>query len=109
MKCIYITLAFLPIVMSCIKTKTGITELYTNEFIDSNPYLPSGWTGNIDMCDEGTTSKEFREATLSRINFYRCMGMNAEPLTENTDLHSMAQHTALIMSANGIVNHTNNT
>lgn len=70
-----------------------------SEGIDAN------WTGNVDNCTPGTTSQEYEDATLLRVNFYRAMaGLNAD-ITFSDTFDSQCQQAALIMIAQGSLSH----
>ncbi len=64
-----------------------------------------GWTGSVAGCNPGTVSAEFREATRTRINYFRAMaGVTSDiPFTDANN--TMAQATALTMSAQRALDH----
>lgn len=68
--------------------------------------IDTGWVGDLDACDAGTTSEAYRAAMLRRINYFRSMaGVPAlKGLDETYNLK--AQAAALMMSANDDLNHT---
>ncbi len=72
------------------------------EFDRQEPY--HGWTGNIESCVAGTTSQEYRDSIFQRVNWYRKMA-GVDPVVENPEYSTLAQHAALIMAANGWVSH----
>ena len=75
-----------------------------------NSYWPPeeteiNWTGNHDTCVPGTTSKEFQDGVLLRVNYFRLMaGMQSVYFSDYSN--RLAQAAALIMSANGKLSHT---
>jgi hypothetical protein len=67
--------------------------------------INSGWTGSHATCDEGSTSQEFRDSVLQRINYFRAMaGVPADVHFED-DFNRKAQKAALMFSANGKLTH----
>ena len=68
--------------------------------------VASGWTGSVAGGTAGTTSDLFRAATVLRVNYFRAMvGIPAAVTLSNT-LNAKDQQAALMMSANGQLNHT---
>ncbi len=66
--------------------------------------VPVNWTGNSAACNMGTASAASRAATVSAVNFMRAMaGLGTVVLDDR--LSKNAQAAALIMSANGSLNH----
>lgn len=70
------------------------------------PAVAMGWTGNHAGGVAGTTSAQFKAATLTRLNWYRAMaGVPASvPLSETNS--AKAQQAALMMSVAGQLSHT---
>lgn len=64
------------------------------------------WNGNQATCNAGTTTSEFQAAIALRINYYRAMAGVPADITFNADYTAKAQQAALMMSANGDLNHT---
>ena len=78
---------------------------YKNNYLGSE-VLNLGWTGNISNCDEGTVPQEVHDKVIQRINYFRrLVGLN-DDCSMNEDKHSMYQKTALLMVANGDLDHT---
>lgn len=102
--CIIINICLFQLVFGQYPSRNEITKLYVDEFIMSNIYIDPEWTGDIDKCIPGTTSQEFRDVELSRINFYRKI-VGLDSIIENTEFHEMAQATSLIISANKFLDH----
>lgn len=69
-----------------------------------NNLVPVGWTGNAETCDPGTTSAAAEAATLDQINYYREL-VGSPPAVVDQSLSYMPQRAALIMHANGQLNH----
>ena len=66
--------------------------------------VPVSWTGNTATCDMGTISDASRTATVAAVNFMRALAGLA-PVVLDGHLSRNAQAAALIMSANGSLNH----
>lgn len=66
----------------------------------------AGWTGNRDTCTPGTTSQEYRDAILRRVNWFRAMAGVPAHITENAQLSALAQESALMMSESGKLSHS---
>lgn len=63
------------------------------------------WTGDYGSCDSGTTSVEFQEAVIRRVNYYRALvGVPGDVVLDHA-YHPSVQSTAYIMSRNGIIAH----
>jgi hypothetical protein len=63
------------------------------------------WTGSVSNCVAGTTSPEYKDAVLTRVNFYRAMAGVPASVTFNDSFSLRVQETALIMSANDEISH----
>ncbi len=78
---------------------------YLSEYLPSNG-VPLGWTGNYSSCSPGTTSAEFQDAVLRRINYFREMA-GVPPLEGLNETYSQkAQAAALMMSVNKRLSHS---
>jgi hypothetical protein len=73
---------------------------------DLDHYAPAGRHGSVANCDPGTTTQEFRNHVLHRVNFFRAMTGIPAAVTLNAEYSRKAQAAALIMSANGRRSHT---
>ena len=62
------------------------------------------FTGSVHTCDPGSTSPEYRQSVVSRVNWYRRMA-GLDTVTERSEYSSLAQHAALITAANGQLSH----
>lgn len=80
-------------------------DLYQQEYL---PYIntPIDWTGDHASCDPGSTSTEFRQAVLRRINYFRQMAGVPAQVTFSADSNRKAQAAALMMSVNEALDHT---
>ncbi len=62
------------------------------------------FTGNVENCIAGTTSQQFRDSVIQRVNWYRQMaGIN--PVSENLEYSKDAQAAALMMAAERELSH----
>lgn len=78
-----------------------VGKAYQVEFFSGGADM--AFTGNIQNCQAGTTSIEFQQSVINRINFYRAMaGLKPAGLTPNLGSYQQA---ALIMAANGALDH----
>lgn len=64
------------------------------------------WNGNQASCNAGETTPAFRAAIVLRINYYRAMAGVPADIQLNDEYNAKAQQAALMMSANGQLNHT---
>ncbi len=71
----------------------------------SSEGVASGFTGDVDGGQAGTTSREFRDAIARRVNYFRAMAGVPADVTFDDDLSRRAQLAALMMSANGELSH----
>lgn len=85
------------------RSRATVNSAYWSMFEDGLD-LPIGWTGSNSGCVRGSTSSQSRSATLSSINFVRRLAGLA-PVRFSSTLNAHAQAAALIMSANGQLNH----
>lgn len=63
------------------------------------------WSGSLDACDPGTMSQDGRDNALRLVNLYRFIA-DLPPVTEDPARTTKAQACALMMHANGQLNHT---
>ena len=68
--------------------------------------IPMGWTGSYLTGAIGDTSAAYKEATLLRINFFRALAGVPSNVTLNSTYNAQDQSAALMMSANGALQHT---
>lgn len=84
--------------------REAVRAYYLTEYLASDD-VSSGWTGDHASCNAGTTSAEFKEAIMRRINYFRAMG-GVPPITGLKDeYNNKAQQAALILSVNGALSH----
>lgn len=65
----------------------------------------SEWTGRVSECLAGDTSQAYKDAVLTRLNFYRAMIGVPASVTFRADYSLRAAEAALIMSANDEISH----
>ncbi len=82
----------------------AVNAAYKSEFA-SGARTPTGYTGNDQTCQAGTSSQESRTATLRALNFTRSLA-GLTPVVFDAGLNQRAQQTALLMSANGALSHS---
>ncbi|MFA7488287.1 MAG: hypothetical protein WCY72_09415 [Lysobacteraceae bacterium] len=76
-----------------------------------NTYLPQGsvaigWSGNVASCNAGTTSTQYRQATIDRVNYYRAhAGVPGTVVLYGGSEASGTQQAALMFSANNTISH----
>lgn len=78
---------------------------YNSVYLASND-TPIAWTGNHSSCAPGTTSSEFKNSVLARINYFRAMAGVPANITLNATFNAKAQQAALMMSTNNSLSHT---
>lgn len=61
--------------------------------------VPTGWQGNIASGNAGTTTDEFKDAVLSRLNWYRAMAGVSAQCDIDYDWSRKCQEAALVMDA----------
>ena len=92
-----------PLAVIDTSSESEVRAAYLREFGQKSP--PLQWTGSVGNCDPGTTSKLSREATLSRVNWYRAMAGVEPGVTLDDTLNEFAQAAALTMYASGTLDH----
>lgn len=83
-------------------SRAAVVEAYRNWYGKPTPDM--GFTGNVQNCVAGTTSMEFQQSTIDRINFYRAM-VGIKPVTLTPNLGNY-QEAALMMDANNQLSHS---
>ena len=83
-----------------------IVNNYNNIYLGSEVSTPQlGWTGNINTCDPGTISTLSINNTLDRINYFRDLVGLPSDIIFDPILNQKCQESALMMEANGTVDH----
>jgi hypothetical protein len=85
--------------------RQAVLDFYNRDYL-GYPTPAINWTGSQASCIPGTTSPAFQDAVLHRINFFRAMAGVPSNVTFSADSNRKAQAAALMMSANGLLNHT---
>ena len=86
-------------------TRATVLTSYLNTFIPTAS-VPTGWIGNVNTGDAGSTTQAYQDAVLLRINWFRQMAGLASAITFSPSYNTEDQQAALMMSANGQLNHT---
>lgn len=85
--------------------RQSVLEFYNQHYANqNNPDI--AWTGSIYSCNAGSTSVQFKESILERINFFRAMAGVPSTIIFNESYNQKAQAAALVMSANNSLDHT---
>lgn len=85
--------------------RATVLTSYLNIFVPSAS-VPTGWIGNVNTGDAGSTSQAYQDAVLLRINWFRQMAGMASSISFSPSYNTEDQQAALMMSANGQLNHT---
>lgn len=86
-------------------SRSAVEQFYLVDYRASEGIAPA-WTGNHGSCSPGTTSAQFQDAVLRRINYFRRMS-GIPPVTGfKAEYNQKAQAAALIMSVNNQLSHT---
>jgi uncharacterized protein YkwD len=104
--------AYLPLVLRDFPPMTvdptsraASLEFYQRVYLGSEG-VAIGWTGSQATCTAGTTAAAFRAAVQLRINYYRALAGVPSDLVLNPTYTNKAQQAALMMSANGDLDHS---
>lgn len=84
-------------------SRSTINSAYWRMYAASEP-VPTGFTGNVDSCNAGSSSAASHRATRLAINFVRRLG-GLSPIQLGSRLNYRSQKTSLLMSANGALSH----
>jgi hypothetical protein len=83
--------------------RAAVRSAYKQRYLPTRS-VPSGWTGSVDGCDEGTTSGAYRVAVETQIDYFR--GLAGLPgIVLDPDLDAQAQAAALMMDAADALSH----
>ena len=83
--------------------RSAVLSAYRHEFSAVVPTFE--WHGDHEHCESGSTTVDFRRATLRRVNFYRAMAGVVAEVGEETAYSAKAQRAAMMMSAEGVLTH----
>ncbi len=92
-----------PVSIIDTSVESEVRAAFVREFSQKPP--PLKWTGSDRGCDPGSTSKLNREATLSRVNWYRAMAGVVPEVVLDEQFNDLAQAAALTMYASGRIDH----
>ncbi len=81
------------------------TRNFHNGVYQASRWIPSGWQGDISLCEAGQTSDAYQTATRLRVNYYRAMAGVPADITFDDTLSAKARDAALMMSANNSLSH----
>jgi uncharacterized protein with LGFP repeats len=85
-------------------SRAAVAAAYANQWLPTTT-SPINWTGDAATCQAGTESADSLAKGTQAINFYRGLaGLDSISLTSSQN--TMAQTTALMMEANGVISHT---
>ena len=106
MKKLLLILLCLPMIGFGQCDRQQIVDNYNNIYLGSEvSTLQLGWTGNINTCDPGTISTLSINNTLDRINYFRDLVGLPSDIIFDPILNQKCQESALMMEANGTVDH----
>jgi hypothetical protein len=84
--------------------KSSVLRFYKEYYLSSGR-VPNSWTGNLRNCEAGQNSKEYNDATLMRINYYRVMAGLTPIAGFSDEFNQKAIKSSLIMEAKGSLDH----
>ncbi len=67
---------------------------------------PMAWSGSVASCTPGTTSEDYKDAVMLRVNVFRALAGVPAVIDHRVDYDDKAQQAALMMSANNALDHT---
>jgi len=89
-----------------------VRQFYLQQYLASNG-IPMQWTGSLSGTpgkqvsgSAGTTSSDFKQAIIDRINWFRAMAGVPADITLNPTFSTKDQQAALMMSANNKLSHS---
>jgi hypothetical protein len=85
-------------------SRAAIVSSYLNNFVPSTS-VATGWVGNLTTGDAGSTTQAYKDAVLLRINWFRQLAGVPTPISFQASYNASDQQAALMMSANGQLNH----
>lgn len=85
--------------------RAASVQLYLDHYLIAAPPA-HGWTGSVAGCASGATSAAFKAAVAGRINYFRAMAGVPATVELVDSLSQKAQAAALMMSANGELDHS---
>ena len=82
--------------------RSAVLEAYSTEFDRTEP--DPRYTGSIADCVAGSTSQEYRDSVIGRVNWYRQMA-GLPQVTERSEYSAAVRETAMMMSAANNLSH----
>ncbi len=82
-----------------------LSRSFYNSVYLASELTPIGWNGNQASCDQGTTSFDFKNGVLVRINYFRAMAGVPADISFADLFSNKAQQAALMMSRNNSLSH----
>ena len=86
-------------------TNRQLVRGFYNSVYSASLDTPIGWTGDQGTCLMGTTTADFKNSVLARVNYFRAMAGVPAVITFNSTYNAKAQQAALMMSANNVLSH----
>lgn len=86
-----------------VQNRASVVQLYQNTY--EAPVALANWTGDHSTCNAGSTTTEFRDAVMQRVNFYRAMVGAPSGVTLSTNLSGEPYESSLMMSIQGGLSH----
>lgn len=83
--------------------RADVLAAYRSEFAPGGPELE--WRGGDRRCDAGSSTVDYRQASIRRVNYYRAMAGVLAGVEEDPSYSTKAQRAALMMSAEGSLTH----
>jgi uncharacterized protein YkwD len=76
-----------------------------NSLFSASMSVASEWDGNVSSCDPGSTSNAYKQAVLTRINYFRAMAGVPATISLNAAFNNKAQQAALMMAGQNDLSH----
>lgn len=67
--------------------------------------VDSGWNGDVSLGNAGSTTEEFQDAVIRRVNYFRALSGVPAWVERSAEYGAKAQQAALMMSANDSLSH----
>ena len=84
-------------------SRAAVASAYANQWLPATN-SPINWTGDAATCNAGTESADSLAKGAQALNFYRGLA-GLDSVSLSTSQNATAQTTALLMEANGMINH----
>lgn len=83
-----------------------VSRAFYNSVYLASEDITSGWNGSVASCDEGTTTGDFKNGVLVRVNYFRAMAGVPSDVTFDNIYSAKSQQAALMMSRNNTLSHS---